>query len=162
MTLRPKLLIDVCVAPRASDKIVNFYTHIYPSLRIVPLIEIYRQNRSDAVWVKSLALEGGWIVVSADKGKDRKKPRLPQLCRDYRVTCVIMSSSLQNKGSATHQEVLHAILENIMPIYKAPGGTVISIGQIQEKGGLVRFAFRINRPKRPQISLSSFLETPNS
>jgi len=113
------------------------------------------------VWVKNLAQEGGWIGVSADKGKDKKKPRLPDLCREYGLTCVVMTNSLHQKGVASHQEVLHEILRNIEAIYRAPNGTIISIGQMQERGGIVKFALRINRPQRPQISLGAFLENPN-
>jgi hypothetical protein len=72
-----------------------------------------------------------------------------------------MTDTLHKKGVNMHQEVLHEILRNIEPIYRAPAGTVISIGQIQEKGGIVKFAFRINRPGKPQISLGLFLENPN-
>lgn len=161
MTISPKLLIDVCVAPTVSKKTSDHYASIYPSIKVEPLINHYRQNRCDSVWIRSLAHEGGWIIVSADKGKDKRKPALPQLCREYKVTCVIMSSSLHQKGGAMHQEVLNEILRNIASIYRAPLGTIISIGQIQEKGGLVKFAFRINRPGKTQISLSSFLEDPD-
>lgn len=161
MILSPKLLIDVCVARPVSTRILNHYADIYPSLRVEHLTDIYRQSRCDSSWVPSLAKEGGWIIITADKGKDKHKPMLPQLCRDYKVTCVLMSSSLHGKGVAMHQEVLNEVLRNITPIYKAPLGTVISIGQIQEKGGFVKFAFRINRPGKPQISLGSFLENPD-
>jgi len=159
--LSPKLFIDTCVAKPLSNRILNHYKSVYPSIQITHLTDFYRQSRSDSVWLPNLADEGGWIAVSADLGRDKKKPSLPQLCRDYGVTSVLMTDTLHKKGVNMHQEVLHEILRNIEPIYKAPAGTVISIGQTQEKGGIVKFALRINRPGKPQISLATLLENPS-
>jgi hypothetical protein len=108
--------------------------------------------------VPDLARKGGWVIITADKGTDRKKPSLPQLCREYKITCVAMTNSLAQKGTAMHQEVLHEIIRNIAAIYKAPLGTVISIGQTGQHGALIKFAFRVNRPGKPQISLETLLE----
>ena len=160
MILSPKLFIDTCVAKPLSNRILNYYTAVYPSIQITHLTDFYRQSRCDSKWLPNLANEGGWIAVSADHGRDKTKPSLPQLCRDYKVSCVLMTDTLHKKGQMMHQEVLHEILRNIKPIYAAPPGTVISIGQIQERGGIVKFAFRINRVGKPQISLGSFLQNP--
>jgi hypothetical protein len=153
--VNPKLFVDACVARPTSFKVLDHYKQVYPSLRVEHLTDKFRQSRCDSVWIKTLASEGGWIVITADRGKDKSKPSLPRLCEEYGITCVTMTKSVAEKGSGTHLEVLHEVLRNAEPIYRTPPGTIISLGM--ESGEIIRFAFRINRPKKPQISLAAFL-----
>lgn len=118
----PKLFIDACVARPLNHRILVHYRSVFPALQITHLTDVYRQSRCDSVWVKNLAAEGGWIVITADHGRDKSQPMLPQLCGEYGLTCVTMTSTLHQKGVAMHQAVLHEILRNMEPIYRGACG----------------------------------------
>lgn len=127
-------------------------------MQIQHLTDYYRASRCDSVWVKNLASEGGWIAISHDQGHDKTRPKLPVLCREYGLTCILMSSALHQQGVKMHMEVIHEVLRNAEAIYKAPPGSVIKLCQTQERGGIVKFMFRVTRKDGPPVSLGVFLD----
>ena len=113
MILSPKLFIDQCIAHPIAIRLVNHYSPAYPSIKVRHLLDEYRQSRCDSVWLPNLAKEGGWIVVSKDRGQHPKsggKPSLPELCIEYRVTCIAFTGGLSNAKSVDHQEALDEVM----------------------------------------------------
>jgi hypothetical protein len=135
----------------------NHFRPAYPSIKVRHLVDEYRQDRCDSVWLPNLAAEGGWTVISKDGGQHSKssgKPSLPELCIEYGVTCVAFTGGLGNARAVDHQEALNEVMANIEPIYQAPKGTIIKIGRDFVKGGIKRYALRVK-----QRSLGVFLGT---
>ena len=56
--------------------------------------ELRHGGKADADWVPEVRL-GGWLVMSSDRGRSAG-PKLPQLCRTYGITHVLVSGSLHN------------------------------------------------------------------
>jgi hypothetical protein len=126
-------------------------------MKIRHLLDEYRENRCDSVWLPNLAQQGGWIVISKDRGRHSKakgKPSLPELCAQYGVTCVAFTGKLGNAKATEHQEALDEVMRNVAPIYQAQKGTIIKLGMDYLKGGIKRYALRVK-----QQGLGAFLES---
>ena len=58
------------------------------------IIDLRHGGRRDDEWVPEVA-GGDWLVITCDRGKSAG-PKLPQLCREAKLTHVLMSGSLHN------------------------------------------------------------------
>ncbi len=158
MILSPKIFLDQFLAYPIAARLVHYYSPAYPSIKVRHLIDEYRANRCDSVWLPNLAQQGGWIVVSKDRGRHKigkgGKPSLPILCDQYGVTCVAFTGKLGNTVATEHQEALDEVMRNIGVIYQAPKGTIIKLGMDYARGGIKRYALRVK-----QRSLGVFLES---
>jgi PIN domain-containing protein len=158
--LSPKIFLDECVAHPIAVRLVSHYSPAHPSIEVRHLFDEYRKSRCDSVWVPNLARQGGWIVITKDRGKHTiagkvRKPRLPELCVAYGVTCVTFTGKLGHAKATEIQEAIDEVMRNIEPIYAAPAGTIIKIGMDFAKGNIKRYVLRVG-----QRSLGSFLEGP--
>lgn len=154
MILAPKIFLDQCIARPIGVRLVAHYSPAHPSLKVRHLCDEYREGRCDSVWVPNLAKQGGWIVVTKDRGKGKSdKPRLPELCVEYGLTCIALTSKLGQAKSTEHQEALDEVMRNIGPVYAAPAGTVIKLAMDFAKGGIKRYVLRVGAN-----SLGAFLE----
>src|SRR5439155_9170257 len=116
-------------------------------------------KRCDSVWVTGLAQQGGWIVITKDRGKHSTigKPRLPDLCIEYKVTCVAFTGKLGQAKATEIQEAIDEVMRNVEPIYAAPPGTIIKLGMDYGKGNVKRYVLRVGN-----ISLGAFVESLSS
>jgi hypothetical protein len=157
--LSPKIFLDECIAHPIAPRLQQHYLPAYPSLKVRHLLEEYRAHRCDSVWVPNLAKQGGWIVITKDRGKHGtagklRKPRLPELCVEYKVTCVAISNKLGHAKAAEIQEAIGEVMVNIEPIYAAPPGTIIKLGIEFSTGNIKSYRLRVGN-----VSLGSFLES---
>jgi PIN like domain len=58
------------------------------------ILELQTAGKKDPDWVPQLA-SNGWVILTCDRGKSAG-PKLPQLCRAYRITHVLISGGLHN------------------------------------------------------------------
>ena len=60
----------------------------------------YHQGIEDQDWIPKIAEEGGWVVISPDKGKhSRVEERLPALCLEYGITHLLLSAKVHDKSA---------------------------------------------------------------
>jgi hypothetical protein len=71
-----------------------FTLHTDPKPEIIHLTDIAPLGTPDDVWVPLLGHDP-CIVISSDAGKG-SRPRLPEVCRQYRKTHIILSSGAHN------------------------------------------------------------------
>ena len=162
MILSPKIFLDECIAHPIAARLLHYYTPAYPSLKVRHLFEEYRAKRCDSVWVPNLAEQGGWIIITKDRGKHSSqgksgKPRLPDLCIEYKITCVAISNKLGHAKAAEIQEAIDEAMRNIQAIYAAPAGTIVKLGIEYTKGDIKHYSLRVGN-----VSLGSFLTSSQS
>jgi hypothetical protein len=93
------LLFDECFLGQ-----LNIERELKPSLalfggdaELAHLFNKFSPGTEDHEWIPSIAREG-WIVISADRGVNSKvSEKLPLICREFGVTHVIASASLQKR-----------------------------------------------------------------
>jgi hypothetical protein len=96
------------------------------SLKTYSVVEIQRSGIADKVWIPKIASEGGWIVVSADRGKSNREKfseKLPYLCRAHRVTHVLLSARVHELTLFAKGQALVAIWPEFLKVKSALAGT---------------------------------------
>jgi len=71
-----KLFFDECCSKRLPGKIIELYKEDYPDIQIKHLTELVEKGTDDPDWLLILEQDKDWIVITTDRGKDPKKPKL--------------------------------------------------------------------------------------
>lgn len=123
-----KLFFDECCSKRLARKIVEVYDEDYPGILTKHLTDDLKAGTPDDVWVQRLEDEQDWIVLTSDLGVDAKKPKLPILCQQFKITYLSMTPALKNAGYPAHKQAMLCVWPQIMRTPKLPRGTKVSFG----------------------------------
>ena len=123
-----KLFFDECCSPRLPRKIIEVYEEDYPGITTKHLTDIFKAGTGDPDWIPILEKDKDWIVITADRGRDSKKPKLPLICATLGITYLSMTPAMQEAGYSAHKQALLTVWPNIVKARFIPKGTKISFG----------------------------------
>jgi hypothetical protein len=104
----------------------------------------FKPDDDDSFFVKKLQEEGNWMVISADLGKHtKKKEKLPDVCKEFGVTCVQLTPAIAKGTTLAQAHCLHAIILNRSHISTFPDGTIIRAGINHTPSGFYNYQFNI-------------------
>lgn len=130
-----KLFFDECCSKRLARRIVEIYSECYPEIQTKHLFDFWAPGADDPDWIAFLQKEKDWIVITADRGKDPKKQKLPLICAKLKVTHISLTPALCHAGYKEHKQALLSLWPQIMKSPLAPKGTKISLGyRMVDKG----------------------------
>jgi len=95
-----RFLFDECLSkPVVENDIVNSLRLFGSEVEIAHLLTKFGNGGiGDAVWIPKIAQEGGWVIFTCDQGKKSKKSeKLPEICRAYGVTHVMLSQKIHKR-----------------------------------------------------------------
>jgi hypothetical protein len=142
LTERLKLYFDVCCSKRLPPDLLEFYGPHYPGLETRHLLQDFRTDSHDSEWLLPLK-DGDWVVFSCDRGCDGHKERLPLICREWKITHVLFTSTLLMKGPTAQKNAIGSMWENIISLPGHPRGTEFILGENgRTKDGAVRYSLR--------------------
>jgi hypothetical protein len=137
-----KLYSDVCCSKRLPLDLLALYKPQYPDLEARHLLEGHKTDAADSDWLAPLR-DKGWIVITCDHGKDKKKERLPLICRAWKITHIALSPTLLRKGPTHQKNAIVSVWEEIFDLDKYPAGTQVVLGENgTARSGATRFALR--------------------
>jgi hypothetical protein len=122
-----KLFFDQCLSKRLAQNLLDVFGEDYPDLQTKHLSEIFANDTSDAVWLPQLAEEENWIVVTSDQGRESKKPQLPILCADLKITHLVISGKILSAGLMGHKHAFYCMWPLIVKIPLLPKGARIDM-----------------------------------
>ena len=82
--------------------------------------------------------KGDWIVITADRGKDPKKRKLPLICAKEEITFVAITPSLAKAGYEAQEKALRLVFPELMHIHLLPKGMKVSLGFKMVKSGTAK------------------------
>ena len=120
-----RFLFDECFAGPVVDGLVLGLFRLFGSdADVVHLFTKFGAGAKDETWIPQLASEGGWIILTADRGKKSKKgQKLPEICRQFRVTHIMLSAKLHMRSMSTKVLAVHHCLESILDAATFQPGT---------------------------------------
>jgi hypothetical protein len=136
-----KLFFDECCSPKLPGNIVEAYKDDFPDVQTKHLTEFFKAGTDDSKWVAILEKEKDWIVITADRGKESKKPKLPLICYQQGITHLSMTPALAHDGYSAHKHALFAVWLQIVRVPLIPKGTKISFGYRMTNKGKTRTPF---------------------
>jgi hypothetical protein len=92
----------------------------------------------DIEWIPALARETGWIVITADQGRNSKKSeKLPLICRAFGVTHVMLSRALHRRNMFHKALAISTLWEKLHQLGDKPRGAGYRINMAGEGFRLV-------------------------
>jgi hypothetical protein len=134
-----RLFFDECCSKRLTQKLAELYAEDYPGLEIKHLADFFRAGDDDSKWLPLLEQDKEWIVITTDRGKDPKKPKLPVICAELGITHVIFTTGLLRNGYKAHKQALLCVWPQMVRMDRLPRGTRISLGYKFYKGGITQW-----------------------
>lgn len=126
MTQQPvRFFFDECLSKPVVENQITQSLRLYGSdADVAHLLSKFKSQTPDGVWVPKLANEGGWIVISTDRGKHSKKSeKLPLICRAYGVSHVLLSGKLHSRNMYTKALAIEASWDGLLAAGLAPQGS---------------------------------------
>jgi hypothetical protein len=133
-----KLFFDECCSRRLARKIVEIYAECYPDLETRHLSQLCALGTRDPEWLPMLEKEKGWIVLTADRGRDPKREKLPAICERLGITHISMTPKLVSEGYTIRKQALLTVWPQIIKIPLLPKPTRVSLGFRMVDNGLTR------------------------
>ena len=142
MTQPIRFLFDECVSrPVVETQIAESLLLYGAEASVAHFLGKYSRGVKDRVWIPEIAEEGGWIVVSMDRGQhSRKSERLPIICRAFRVTHVTLSAGLEKRTMHYRATAVAACWPELIAAASHPPGTGFNLSMRPIRDG---FAFRL-------------------
>jgi hypothetical protein len=123
-----KLFFDACLSKKLPRLILSVYGEDYENLQVKHLTDYFQQDDDDGDWLPILEQDKDWIVITADRGKDPKKEKLPVLCSKLGITHIAFTSHFHQAGYVAHKHALLSLFPQIICAGLLPKGTGITLG----------------------------------
>jgi len=97
MSRAVKLFFDECLPPRLVEDFQKFFELSRPAPEFAHLRENYKPGTSDPDWLRDL--DGKmWIVVTGDKASKSSLNPLPEICKEYGITHLLVKPAIRSQG----------------------------------------------------------------
>lgn len=133
-----KLFFDECCSTKLAKKIPEIYLEDHPDLKTRHLTECIKSGTSDEDWLQEIQREGDWIVITADRGKDPKKEKLPIICEKLGIRHISFTPSLLHDGYSAQKQALLCVWPQLVKIPRLPPGTKLALGYAIHRRGLTQ------------------------
>ena len=130
-----KLLFDENFGKPLVEALKQLLSFTREAVEVQHIIELRHGGVPDTDWVPTVA-GSDWLVLTCDRGKSAG-PKLPQLCRDARVTHVLISGSLHNSPQFEKARAVLVVWPALVAAASAEAGT--------------RFALRYSHSRQPTL-----------
>jgi hypothetical protein len=116
-----KLLLDECLGRPLVVDINKMLSWDTPIPTIHHLTNYFKPGELDPDWIPKVASEG-WIILTADRGR-KGKDKLPSICLAYKVTHILMGSSVMKMKQYQKANAIISIWEKIKECNRVPRGS---------------------------------------
>lgn len=136
MTQPVRFLFDECISrPLVETRLAQSLELYGACATVAHLLGRYPQNVKDPVWITEIAREGGWVVVTMDRGMHGKRiERLPIVCHAFRVTHVMLSPGLAKRTMLFRMLAIEACWSDLIAACDYPPGTQFLLSMREKKG----------------------------
>ena len=123
-----KLFLDECCSKRLARLISDTCSTDNLSVQTKHLSDFCELGKADEDWLPLLEKQGGWIVITADRGRDPKKQKLPRICACLGITHISLTPALIREGYQAHEKAILSVFSEIIHLHLLPRGTKVSLG----------------------------------
>jgi hypothetical protein len=120
-----RFLFDECISrPIVEAQVAQSIALYGADATVAHFLSRYPCGVKDPIWIPEIAKEGGWVIVSMDRGTHSKKSeRLPIICRAFRVTHVMLSRGLEKRTMFYRATAIEACWPDLIAAAQEPPGT---------------------------------------
>lgn len=158
-----RFLFDECIGKPVMESIRQL---VQSAAAFAHICDYLNQGVLDAEWVPRIAADGGWVVITADGGKQSKRGnKLPDLCRHYGITHVVLSAKLHGLKSREKAAAVAALRAEIEKLSDEPAGSRFRLRYKEVKGrvGMTIVLEKVEyKPPPPAEDVTTGDSEPNS
>lgn len=125
MTQPIRFFFDECLSrPAVETQIAGMLSIYGANVVVAHLCTKYSSGIKDRVYIPALAKEGGWIIITSDRGSHSiASDKLPLICQAFRVTHVMLSPGLAKRTMYYRTMAIQHCLPDLIACGSAPPGT---------------------------------------
>lgn len=128
-----RLLFDECIGRPVMAQLYDF---VPQEVELHHIIDKYTAGDKDEDWIPKLGTEGGWVVITADAGRNSKVgQKLPDLCFVHRVTHVILKGQFHHKTTLEKIKLIAEAWPRLENVFSSPQGSRYFMRLRNQKGG---------------------------
>ena len=117
-----KLLLDECLGKPLIAEIQKKISGENPAPIIHHLTDYFTKGVDDLSWISALQNQG-WTILTADRGKKSNQRKLPQICLEFKITHILMGSSILHIKQREKVEAIVSVWKEIKACGNAPIGS---------------------------------------
>jgi hypothetical protein len=125
-----RFLFDECISATVMDSLAEIFAVSYDGVQFKHIRDYQLLGVEDKVWLPQIQSEGGWIVITADRGKAGGKDadKLPMICDRLGITHVVLSAPVHQQKMADKVASVIAVFKELVDlIQEAVPGARFSI-----------------------------------
>lgn len=131
MTRVPKFLLDECLPKGIVAVAASALQLIDASADVAHLLDKFPAGTPDRLWVPTIADEGEWVVITADRGSQSNiEDKLPLVCRQLRVVHVLLSAGIHKRTAFFKGLAISHCAQQLLDASSAAAGTGFSISML--------------------------------
>jgi len=128
VTSIPRFLLDECVPKTIINVVEKPLRALGANAQFTHLLTHFPIGTPDSTWVSQISKQGGWVVITGDRGKKSKvEDKLPLICRSQLVTHIMFSGGLHKKSAYYKGVAIVAKLPELLETADAVPGTGYSL-----------------------------------
>jgi hypothetical protein len=117
-----KLLFDECLGKPLLEDIKQLLSWDEPKPVINHILDYFKSGICDSEWIPQVA-DGGWIIITSDRGKNSNRNKLPGICLHYKITHILLSVSVLKLKQNQKANAIISVWEDIKKSNEAPKGS---------------------------------------
>lgn len=138
MSTHVRYLFDECLGKPSMEQLRLM---VSTESEFAHILDFFDQKTPDNVWIPKIASDGEWIIITSDGGRQSKKgDKLPELCKEYGITHVVLSPKLHQRRAHEKISALSFVWEQITKLELEPPGCRFDL-QIKQKKGSSELSF---------------------
>jgi hypothetical protein len=120
-----RFLFDECLARPTVEGIIADSLRLHgAAAEVAHLLTKFPPGTADSIWIPEIAKEGGWVVITCDRGMhSRVGEKLPLICRHFCVTHVLMGPALSRRTMRWRAVAIQSVWDELIEVAAAPAGT---------------------------------------
>ena len=121
-----KILFDENFGKPLVLALARFLDWYDEPVEITHLFQFANASEKDEVWIPRISA-GGWLLITADKGKRCGGRKLPEVCRDHGVSHVLLSTAIHKAKQFEKARAIVAVWPRIVQAARWTRGTRYSL-----------------------------------
>ena len=99
------------------------------------IVDKYAEGDKDEDWIPKLGIEGGWVVITFDAGRNSKVgQKLPELCLVHKVTHIVMSGTLNQATTLEKVNLIAPAWPLINGVFSSSKGSRYHMRRVTRNG----------------------------
>ena len=121
------VLFDDCISNKIVSSIGEIIKYHPTEVSIHCLRDYFSEGTKDPLWLSKI--DKDWLIITSDRGSHSKKDeKLPLICKQKLITCIIITPKLHDKKQFYKAMAILSCWDKIISLANGPSGNQYRLG----------------------------------